>query len=73
MPGYQSDQQANSVQLPAGEVQNGQVFAPGTVTYDAAGEITRGMPAHIAKSGGNAPKPHGTNPTGSNCLALDMR
>ncbi len=42
--GYQSDPQTNSAQLPAGEVQNGQAFVPGTVTYDAAGEVTGGTP-----------------------------
>lgn len=42
--GYQSDPQTNSSVLPAGEVQNGQAFVPGTVTYDAAGEVTGGTP-----------------------------
>jgi hypothetical protein len=42
--GYQSDPQTNSAKLPAGEVQNGQAFVPGTVTYDAAGEVTGGTP-----------------------------
>lgn len=42
--GYQSDPQANSAQLPPGEVQNGQAFMPGTVTYDSAGEVTGGTP-----------------------------
>lgn len=44
VPGYQSDAQANAPALPAGQVQNGQAFVPGTVTYDAAGEITGGTP-----------------------------
>lgn len=42
--GYQSDPQKNSTALPAGEVQNGQAFVPGSVTYDAAGEVTGGTP-----------------------------
>jgi hypothetical protein len=42
--GYQSDPQTNSPALPAGEVQNGQAFVPGTVTYDAAGEVSGGTP-----------------------------
>ncbi len=42
--GYQSDSQPNAPALPAGEVQNGQAFVPGTVTYDAAGEVTGGTP-----------------------------
>ncbi len=44
VPGYQSDPQSNAPALPAGEVQNGQAFVPGTVTYDSAGEITGGTP-----------------------------
>ena len=42
--GYQSDPQTNSPALPAGEVQNGQAFVPGSVTYDATGEVSGGTP-----------------------------
>ncbi len=44
VPGYASSPQTNSAMLPAGEVQNGQAFVPGTITYDSAGEITGGTP-----------------------------
>ncbi|MGB6721744.1 MAG: carboxypeptidase regulatory-like domain-containing protein [Terracidiphilus sp.] len=44
VPTYQSDPQTNAPALPAGQVQNGQAFVPGSVTYDAAGEITGGTP-----------------------------
>ncbi len=44
VPGYQSDPQTNAPVLPAGQVQNGQAFMPGTVTYDSAGEVTGGTP-----------------------------
>lgn len=44
VPGYQSNPQSNAPALPPGEVQNGQAFVPGTVTYDSAGEIIGGTP-----------------------------
>jgi hypothetical protein len=42
IPGYQDQ---SSQHLPAGEVANGQAFQPGTVTYDAAGEVSGITPA----------------------------
>jgi Carboxypeptidase regulatory-like domain len=50
IPGYQDH---SSQHLPAGEVANGQAFQPGTVTYDATGEVSGITPA--AQAGGMYP------------------
>ncbi|MGA2887925.1 MAG: carboxypeptidase regulatory-like domain-containing protein [Terracidiphilus sp.] len=44
IPGFQSQPEPNAPQLPPGQVQDGQVFQPGTVTYNAEGEINGGTP-----------------------------